>query len=114
MTAIRNYIRVQKGTAYNAPFFVDSQGKPLSRGCFNDKLKKVMKEVEPELHGRYSSKSFRIGATTDAFALNIPTSDIRNSGRWAVGSVAFMAYVIALSSAERAVEVRFRIVEIGK
>ena len=112
--AIRNYLRVRTSTAYDAPFFVDRRGTPLSRGRFNDKLKNVMLLVEPELIGRFSSKSFRIGATSDSYALNIPTDDIGNLGRWAVGSVAFMHYVIAISRAERAVEVRFKLAGIGK
>ena len=114
VTAIKNYMRVRKSTAPNAPFFIDFQGKPLSSGRFNEKLKRVMDEVEPELEGRFASKSFRMGATSDAFALNIPTSDIGNLGRWAIGSTAFMHYVTALSRAERAVTVRFALAEIGK
>ena len=39
---------------------------------------------------------------------------VGNLGRWAVGSVAFMHYVIAISRAERAVEVRFKLAGIGK
>ena len=113
-TAIRNYMRVRRGAARNTPFFVDARGVPLSRGRFSEKLKRVMDAVEPDLSGRYSSKSFRIGATSDAYALNIPTSDIGNLGRWAVGSTAFMFYVIALSRAERAVEVRRALAGIGK
>ena len=114
VTAIKNYMRVRKSTALYVPFFVDFQGIPLSSSRFNEKFKRVMEEVEPELGGRYSFKSFRMGATSDAFALNIPTFDIGNLGRWAVGSTAFMHYVIALSKAERAVEVRFALAGIGK
>ena len=69
---------------FDAPFFVDRRGEPLSRGRFNEKLKKVMCLVEPELPGRFPSKSFRIGATSDSYALNIPIDDIGNLGRWAV------------------------------
>ena len=111
---IKNYLNVRVATAFDAPFFVDRRGTPFSRGRFNDKLKILMHLVEPELIGRFSSKSFRIGATSDSYALNIPTDDIGNLGRWAVGSVAFMHYVIALSRAERAVDVRFKLADIGK
>ena len=86
----------------------------MSRGRFNEKLKNVMCLVEPELLGRFPSTRFRIGATSDSYALNIPTDDIGNLGRWAVGSVAFMHHVIALSRAECAVAVRFKLADIGK
>ena len=83
--ALKNYMKVRVATVFDAPFFVDRLGKPLSRGRLsNEKLKKVMCLVEPELPGRFSSKSFRIGATSDSYALNIPTDDIGNLGRWAV------------------------------
>ena len=114
VAAIRNYLRLRVATACDAPFFVDARGVPLSSGRFNDKLKSVMLAVEPELVGRFSSKSFRMGATSDAYALNIPTDDIGNLGRWAVGSKAFMHYVISLSRAERAVTVRHMLAEIGR
>ena len=58
---------------------------PLSRGRFNDKLKILMHLVESELIGRFSSKSFRIGATSVSYALNIPTDDqleIWVDGQW--------------------------------
>ena len=114
VTAIKNYMRVRRSTTSQAPFFVDFHGTPLSSGRFNEKLKRVMDEIEPELGGRFASKSFRMGATSDAFALNIPTSDIGNLGRWAIGSTAYMHYVNALSRAERAVAVRFALAGIGK
>ena len=65
--AIKNYLNVRVATAFDAPFFVDRRGTPLSRGRFNDKLKILMHLVESELIGRFSSKSFRIGATSDSY-----------------------------------------------
>ena len=82
--ALKNYMKVRVAFDFDAPFFVDRLGEPLSRGRFNEKLKKVMCLVEPDLPGRFPSKSFRIGATSDSYALNIPIDDIGNLGRWAV------------------------------
>ena len=68
-----------------------------------------MKTIWPQLKGRFSTKSFRIGATFDAYALNIERDDIGNMGRWALGSTAYMSYVNGVSRAERAVYVQKRI-----
>ena len=76
---------------------------------YNEGLVRLMLKIEPELKGRFSTKSFRIGATSDAYALNIERDDIGNMGRWALGSTAYMSYVNGLSRAERAVYVQKRI-----
>ena len=75
-------------------------------GQFNDQLKKLMAVVEPELKGRFASKSFRIGVTSDAFSLGVGEVDIGNLGRWALESKAYMSYVVSLARAERAVGVQ--------
>ena len=81
----------------------------MTYGRYSEGLVRLMKKIEPELRGRFSTKSFRIGATSDAYALNIPRDDIGNLGRWALGSTAYMSYVNGLSRAERAVHVQKRI-----
>ena len=40
--------------------------------------------------------------TSDAFALGVREVDIGNLGRWALGSKAYMSYVVSLARAERA------------
>ena len=42
-----NYLKVHASTAFDAPFFVDRRGTPLSRGRFNDELKILMQMVNP-------------------------------------------------------------------
>ena len=81
---------------------------------FNDELKRRMAVVEPSFKGRFTSKSFRIGPTSDAFALGASALDIGNLGRWAVGSTAFMSYVASLSRAERATGVQRLISQVGR
>ena len=108
-TAIEAYIRVRPETDSTTPFFVDRKGKPMTYGRYNEGLVRLMEKIEPELKGRFSTKSFRIGATSDAYALNIARDDIGNMGRWALGSTAYMSYVNGLSRAERAVHVQKRI-----
>ena len=66
----------------------------------------MMAVIEPSLKGRFTSKSFRIGITSDAFALGVSDVDIGNLGRWALGSKAYMSYVVSLARAERAAGVQ--------
>ena len=48
---------------------------------------------------RYSAKSFRVGAASMAYSLNIPVEDIQAMGRWK--SLAFLYYVRAGARAIR-------------
>ena len=81
---------------------------------FNDELKRLMAVIEPEWKGRFTSKSFRIGATSDAFSIGVSPLDIGNLGRWAVGSTAYLSYVVSLARAERAVGVQRLISQVGR
>ena len=110
-TAIEEYLRVRPKTDSTTPFFVDRAGKAMTYVRYNEGPIRLMLKIEPELKGRFSTKSFRIGATSDAYALNIERNDISNLGRWALGSTACMSYVNGLSRAERAVHVQKRISE---
>ena len=94
--------------------FVDSQGRTIYPERFNDKLKELMGVIEPTLKGRFTSKSFRIGITSDAYALGVDEADIGNLGRWAVGSRAYMSYVVSLARAERAAGVQRLVSQIGR
>lgn len=81
---------------------------------FNDKLRQLMAVIEPDLKGRFTSKSFRIGVTSDAFALRVEEVDMRSLGRWAPGSKAYLSYVMSLARAERAVAVQRQVARIGR
>ena len=107
--AIREYLDVRVATDPSTPLFVDRAGKPMSYTRYNEGLARVMLKIEPHLKGCFSTKSFRIGATSDAYAMNVDTTDMSNLGRWALGSTAYMSYVNGLSRAERAVDVQRRI-----
>ena len=110
-TAIEAYLQVRPKTDPTTPFFVDRTGKAMTYVRYNEGLIRLMAKIEPDLKGRFTTKSFRIGATSDAYALNIERNDISNLGRWALGSTAYMSYVNGLSRAERAVHVQKRISE---
>ena len=74
----------------------------------------MMAVIEPTLKGRFTSKSFRIGMTSDAFALGVSQVDIGNLGRWALGSMAYMSYVVSLARAERAAGVQRLVSTLGR
>ena len=105
---------MRQSSAPNAPFFADRCGRPIVTDQFNDELKRLMAAIEPEWKGRFTSKSFRIGATSDAFSIGVSPLDIENLGRWAVGSTAYLSYVVSLARAERAVGVQRLISQVGR
>ena len=113
-TALGDFLTIRQTSAPNTPFFSDRGGKPIVPGQFNDELKRLMAIIEPELKGRFTSKSFRIGATSDAFAIGVDPLDIGNLGRWALGSTAYMSYVVSLARAKRAVGVQRLISQVGR
>ena len=96
------------------PLFVDKGGQAICPERLNDKIKELMLVIEPTLKGRFTSKSFRIGVTSDAFALGVGEIDIGNLGRWAVGSKAYMSYMVSLARAERASGVQRAVSQIGR
>ncbi len=113
-TALGDFLAIRQTSAPNTPFSADRRGKPIVPGQFNDGLKILMAIIEPEWKGRFTSKSFRIGATSDAFSIGVDPLDIGNLGRWALGSTAYMSYVVSLARAERAVGVQRLILQVGR
>ena len=113
-TALGDFLTIRQSSAPNTPFFADRWGRPIVPDQFNDKLKMLMASIEPGLRGRFTSKSFRIGVTSDAFGLGVSAADIGNLGRWAVGSTAYMSYVVSLARAERAVRVQRLVSQVGR
>ena len=113
-TALGDFLTMRLASAPNTPFFADRWGRTIVPGQFNDELKRLMAIVEPDLKGRFTSKSFRIGATSEAFAIGVSPLDIGNLGRWAVGSTAYLSYVVSLSRAERAAGVQRLISQVGR
>ena len=91
VAAVREYLALRPNTSSKTPFFLDLDGLPLVARVFNVVLRSVLSRMSIPDVDLYSSKSFRIGAASDAFALNIPVPDIQALGRWL--SEAFMYYV---------------------
>ena len=105
-TAIEELLSFRGSAEAKEPLFTDELGRAIIPERFNDKLISMMAVIEPRLKGRFTSKSFRIGITSDAFALGVSEVDIGNLGRWALGSKAYMSYVVSLARAERAAGVQ--------
>ena len=78
-------------TPGSAPFFIDHSGSPVLPKRFIEVLRLALSAAGISDPESYSSKSFRVGAASDAFALSVPESSIKALGRWK--SSAFMEYV---------------------
>ena len=107
VTAVREYLDLRPKTSSKTPFFLDLDGLPLVARVFNDVLRSVLTRMSIPNVELYTSHSFRVGAASDAFALNIPVSDIQALGRWQ--SEAFMYYVRSGARAIRAALVQGRL-----
>ena len=91
-------VRVQsKGSV---AFFTDSVGTPVTASRFNVMLRKALQGLGIPDVALYSSKSFRVGAASMCYSLNLSTEDIQALGRWA--STAFLYYIRAGARAARA------------
>lgn len=91
VSAVRSFLARRPVTLGSAPFFIDQSRSPVLPKRFTDVLRLALSAagiLDPE---SFSSKSFRVGAASDAFALSVPESSIKALGRWK--SSAFMDYV---------------------
>lgn len=112
--ALMDFLEIRRDTNVNEPLFIDERGRHVCPERFNDKLRQLMAVIEPDLKGRFTSKSFRIGMTSDAFALRVEEVDMRMLGRWAPGSTAYLSYVMSLARAERAAGVQRQVAQMGR
>ena len=90
----------------SAAFFSDSSGIPVSASRFNVMLRKALLGLGISDTKFYSAKSFRVGAASLSFSLNMSVEDIQALGRWA--STAFLYYIRAGARAVRACGVQKR------
>jgi len=97
--ALHSYLSVRPTFTGNSAFFIDSTGKVVSPDRFNTMLRKILRDMKIPDSRRYSAKSFRVGAASMAYSLNVPVEDIQALGRWS--SLAFLYYVRAGARAIR-------------
>lgn len=88
VAAIESYIKL-RGTK-NGPFFVNGDGKPVSRAQFSSMLSLSLKACNLN-SSKYKGHSFRIGAATYAAQQGLSDAKIRLLGRWK--SDAFRKYI---------------------
>ena len=91
----------------SAAFFSDSSGIPVSASRFNVMLRKALLGLGISDSKLYSAKSFRVGAASMSYSLNMSVEDIQALGRWA--STAFLYYIRAGARAVRACGVQKRL-----
>ena len=97
--ALHSYLSIRPTSKGSTAFFIDSTGKVVSPGRFNTMLRRILRSMKILDSHRYSAKSFRVGAASMAYSLNIPAEDIQQLGRWA--SLAFLYYIRAGARAIR-------------
>ena len=100
VAALRDFVGRRPSTSGRHPFFVNSRGVPISPKVFNAMLRTVLSRLNFTDTMRYSAKSFRVGASSEAFSLGCAPDEIKGLGRW--NSDAFMAYIRSGARAERA------------
>ena len=91
VSAVGLFLAKRPVTLGSAPFFIDSSASPILPKRFTEVLKLALSAAGVPDPDTFSSKSFRVGAASDAFALSIPETSIKALGRWK--SSAFMEYV---------------------
>ena len=98
--ALRAFMSVHHSSKSTVAFFIDSKGIPASSARFNLVLRKALQGLGLLQPMTYSAKSFRIGAASMCYSMNMSVEDIQVLGRWA--SQAFMYYIQAGARAARA------------
>ena len=93
--ALESFLAVRSCSSLGVAFFTTDRGVLISSKVFNVMLRRTLAFIGMVFNvmlrrtlafigisdvGRYSAKSFRVGAAFDAHALNIPFGDIRSLG----------------------------------
>ena len=82
VTALRNFMSVRPLTLGSHPLFVTKRRIPISPKVFNAMLRLVLSRLGFVNIKRYSAKSFRVGASSEAFSLDLSPEEIKVLGRW--------------------------------
>lgn len=87
-TTLRNFCQMRP--KHNPYLFVTQEGKPISRLCFTNYLKRLIMRANLDPKS-YTSHSLRIGGATYAARLGMSKLQIQRLGRWK--SDAFLKYL---------------------
>ena len=85
--SLLSYLEIRGGS--DGPLFVRSNGAPLTRTVFTERLRRLLSQAG--ITGHFGSHSFRIGAATTAGLAGVPEHMIQTLGRWS--SSAYLAYI---------------------
>ncbi len=89
--ALLTFMSVRAMSSGTQAFFTDRLGYAVTPERFNLVLRRILTSLEVLEPERYTAKSFRVGAASMAYSLNLSVEDIQALGRWA--SSAFLYYV---------------------
>lgn len=90
VAAVLNYMVKRKPSSESVPFFVFSDGSPLTREKLVRELRAALSRAGIKAED-YAGHSFRIGAASTAAACGMPDSLIKTLGRWE--SAAYTLYI---------------------
>ena len=80
-----SYLEIRGGS--DGPLFVRSNGAPLTRTVFTERLRRLLSQTG--ITGHFGNHSFRIGAATTTGLAGVPEHIIQTLGRWS--SSAYLA-----------------------
>ena len=89
--ALLTFMSIRATSSGTQAFFTDRLGYAVTPERFNLVLRRILTSLEVLEPERYTAKSFRVGAASMAYSLNLSVEDIQALGRWA--SSAFLYYV---------------------
>ena len=105
--ALLIFLSVRTASTGAKAFFIDKSGNVVTPERFNLVLRRIPTSLEILEPDRYTAKSFRIGAASMAYSLNMSVEDIQALGRWA--SSAFLYYIRSGARAIRVCSIHKRL-----
>ena len=108
--ALRTFISVRCSSKSDAAFFIDCKGVSITASRFTMVLRKALVGLGILEPLSYSSKSFRVGAASMCYSMNMSNEEIQALGRWA--SLAFLYYVRSGARAIRARDVQKKLASV--
>ena len=105
--ALDRFLSVRPSTDAKHPLFVSAHGVPITPKVFNLMVREVLARLGVANTMRYSAKSFRVGAASEAYSLGFSFEDVKGLGRW--NSDAFMEYILSGARAKRARRVQVKL-----
>ena len=107
VAALHQFMALRPVTSRSTPLFVNARGTPITPKVFNAMVRAILARLGLPDTKRYSAKSFRVGAASEAFSLGFSLDDVKGLGRW--NSDAFMDYILSGARAKRARRIQVKL-----